>query len=124
MLFFVKVINLCKAFLVRTWYTYSMSKKLRIILAILFVVILIVLYVGFVPADRYIQYPCPSCSTDTTNLADCGNFLNTIKDNSDAITLAKTFGVTLDNISKMSKTVSLTDNTVTCRYYGQSKPLL
>lgn len=101
-----------------------MNKKWRIALAIIFVVVVVILYIGFIPADRYIQYPCPSCSTEVTNLADCESYLNTIKNNSDAIALAKTFGVTLDNISNVSKTVSLTDNTVTCRYYGQPKPFL
>ena len=110
--------------MVRAWYAFGMSKKWRIVIAILFVVVVAVLYVGFIPADRTIQVPCPSCSTNVTNLNDCAAYFNIVKKTSDFISVAKTFGVTIDNISNISKTVSLTNGLVTCKYYGQPKSLL
>ncbi len=88
----------------------------------IFFAILILLFLFFYPIQKYVEVPCPSCSTDLNTTTDCTVYLDVIKNNATFVSMEKSFGVSGNNIN-VAKVVSLNDNSVQCKY-SSTAPLL
>ena len=99
------------------------NRKLGIVLAILFIVGLVLLFLYAYPVDRFVEAPCPDCTTDVNTTTDCVAYLDKIKDNPQFMTVESSMGISNSNIQKVTKIV-YNGSSVKCRYYGPSAPFL
>ena len=81
-----------------------------------FLLILILAFLFFYPINRFVQVTCANCTSDLTTTNDCATYLDTIKDRADFISLEKSFGVSNNNISNITKIVDQNTGSVECKY--------